>query len=214
VRSAYVIVIGYGAPASTLNSQRSGAGRGWGSLRDGGGGGNGGSGGGLGGEGGGGGELMVGAVVGATVGASVAPHSGAEVVSSSARSTALALLNLHAMLRPHAARYVLMGWGVRRAPAAPASPSQLVNTSYMNVDVMVQTPRVCVILWVDWSVSRNVVVSNTPAEAGEMGQPRASVQYKRDETSDRDPYRTRCARTLTWIRGAVWCHPHLARGAP
>jgi hypothetical protein len=157
---------------------------------------------------------MVGAVVGATVGASVAPHSGAEVVSSSARSTALALLNLHAMLRPHAARYVLMGWGVRRAPAAPASPSQLVNTSYMNVDVMVQTPRVCVILWVDWSVSRNAVVSNTPAEAGEMGQPRASVQYKRDETSDRDPYRTRCARTLTWIRGAVWCHPHLARGAP
>jgi hypothetical protein len=43
--SAYVIVIGYGAPASTLNSQRSGAGRGWGSLRDGGGG-----------DGGGGGE--------------------------------------------------------------------------------------------------------------------------------------------------------------
>jgi hypothetical protein len=52
--SAYVIVIGYGAPASTLNSQRSGAGRGPGILRDGGDGGGLGGGGG-GGEGGGGG---------------------------------------------------------------------------------------------------------------------------------------------------------------
>ena len=57
--SAYVIVIEYGAPASTLNSQRSGAGRGPGILRDGG------DGGGLG--GGGGGLLGGGGGLGGTV---------------------------------------------------------------------------------------------------------------------------------------------------